>query len=100
MNNKRTNAVIVDENDVIINSVTGFRMIADMVNAEYYPSQSLNNSVFCKSEIGVMDKGKFRVFVFDSEFSGGKVWQLKQPRTYEELDRVREFVRKFNGLNQ
>ncbi len=92
----KRSAVIVDKDGVIKHTVVSMRMIYDMIEVSYVPSQSINNSCLSLSSVGVMDEGDCRVFLLDVNGRSVSMEQLKTPKTYDELDDIREAVRKFN----
>ncbi len=95
----RINVVLVDENDKITQTVTKLRMIHDMIDASYINGQSINNGAFTECSVGVMDSGSNRAFIVESHGRSVELRQIKTPKTYDELDAMRKFVREFNEVN-
>tara|TARA_B100001063_G_C16779142_1_gene569371 strand:+ start:6882 stop:7208 length:327 start_codon:yes stop_codon:yes gene_type:complete len=93
----RINVVIVDENDNITQTVTRLSMIHDMIDASYISGQSINNMSFTECSVGVMSKGNNRAFIVESHGRRVTMRQVMPPKTYDELDEIRNFVREFNG---
>ena len=96
----RINVVLVDENDNITHTVTKLRVIHDMIDASYINGQSINNGAFTECSVGVMSQGKNRAFIVESYGSRTTLKQLVSPKTYDELDEIRDFVREFNGIKK
>ena len=92
----RKNAFLVDENNNITHTVIGLRMIHDMIEAEYFSNQSIENGCFCSSSVGVSNTGNNRLFIAQKSGHRVTLTQIKEPKTYEELDAVREIVKDFN----
>lgn len=94
----RVNAVIVDEAGKIKETVTGLKMLFDIVDVEYISGQSINNGCFSTVSKALSDDGDGRVFIIEKASDRRvNMWQLKNPKTYEELKTVTDFVNKFNG---
>lgn len=94
----RVNIVLVDENDKITQTVTKLRMIHDMIDASYINGQSINNGAFTECSVSVMSEGNNRAFIVESYGRQVTLKQIIPPKTYDELDAMRKFVREFNGL--
>ena len=96
----RINAVIVDAEGNIKHTVTKVRMFHDLVEVSYVSGKSINNGCFCTSSVFVSNEGDGRVFSVDTSSSVAYVKQIKNPKTYEEMDEMKVFVNKFNGYNK
>lgn len=96
----RINVVLVDENDKITQTVTKLRMIHDMIDASYINGQSINNGAFTECSVGVMSEGNNRAFIVESYGRQVTMRQILPPKTYDELDEIRDFVRQFNGIQK
>tara|TARA_Y100001963_G_scaffold48601_1_gene68331 strand:- start:1018 stop:1311 length:294 start_codon:yes stop_codon:yes gene_type:complete len=96
----RINAVIVDAEGNIKHTVTKMRMLHDLVEVSYVSVQSINNGCFCTSSVFVSDEGDDRVFSVDTNSNVAYIEQIKNPKTYEEMGAMKEFVSKFNGYKK
>lgn len=92
----RDNAIIVDSDGKIKHVVTKFSMLGECIEAHYICDQSIGGGSFVTSTVSVRDEGDDRCFIVSDE-SRARLKQVKTPRTYEDLDKVKDTLRAFNN---
>lgn len=93
----RYNAILADKDGNIKQIITSMRMIVDCLEVTYITGQSINNGCFSSTSVFANHSGDNRVFLVEQYGRSVKLKHLLPPRTFDEVDKMREIVDKFNG---